>query len=175
MQIRSWCCVLAVAAYFWGAVISASAQETIVPSPSLSVSGAVAIPGEWSVMRFETEFPREIKKVSYKLKDKKHSARCIPLWSLLQKAQFKPSDPSRKNPNLALVVTAVGGDGYIAAFSFGELSPEYGKRTIYIALDRDDKPLPGGTVELLVLTDGKSSRYVHDVRKLILTDTTPVR
>ncbi|MBC7807871.1 MAG: hypothetical protein H7145_17195 [Akkermansiaceae bacterium] len=161
--------------YVLTAIIPVTTQESVLTTPGVTLAGAVAVPGGWSVARLETEFAREIKKVSYKLKDKKHKARCVPLWSLLQSAKFKPSDPARKNPNLSLVVTAVGADGYTAAFSFGELSPEYGKRTVYIALDQDDKPLPGGSVELLVLTDGKPSRYVHDVRKLIVTDTTPAR
>ncbi len=143
------------------------------PEDNLSIAGAVARPIQWSTADLQKQFTSDGKTIAYRLKGKRHKAHCIPLWSLLTAATPTPADPKPKNALLTFVVTVSAADGYAAAFSLSELSPNYGHAAVYVALDRDGQPLTDkdGPVELLVISDTKPSRWVHGMRQILVSDT----
>ena len=143
---------------------------------SFQILGAVEKPGAWTASRLEKEFAGDIKTVAYILRrdkkpEEKGEARCLPLYALIQAA--KPLlNPKVKNHLLAFVAVVRGDDGYTIAFSLGELTPQVGGRSVYIALDRNGKPLRGddGPVQLLSPDDHKPARWVHGVASITLVD-----
>jgi hypothetical protein len=136
------------------------------------LEGAIEKSGDWTPDRLAQEFAGDLKTVSYSLKGAKGEARCIPLLSLVQAARPR-LNAKVKNHQLAFVVIARADDGYTVAFSLGELLPAYGKREVWIARDRDGKPLSDkeGPVQLLVPEDEKPSRWVHSVSRITVVDS----
>jgi hypothetical protein len=141
------------------------------PPASLQVSGAVIKPGVWDAARLRRELPRDVTEIAYTLKGHRHTAHAVPLWTLIQAAGPRVN-PQIKHHLLQFVVTVRGQDGYTADFTLGELSPDFGDRPVWVALDEDGRPLmgDGGPVQLLVPGDKKPARWVHAVRAVILTD-----
>src|SRR5262249_52793427 len=125
----------------------------------------------WTVAQLRKEFAADIRTVPYTLKKEKGTARCLPLMTLIQAAQPR-LDPRRKNHLLAFAVIVRAEDGYAVCFSLGELLPEHGKRAVWLALDRNGKPLSAeeGPVRLLVPGEEKAARWVHGVTSLTLID-----
>lgn len=72
------------------------------------------------------------------------------------------------------MVFVQGRDGYTIPFTMGELQPDFGNRSAWLALDEDEKPLPddAGPVELLVPEDKQAARWVHAIAVITVTDTT---
>ncbi len=93
------------------------------------------------------------------------------LFALLQAAQPR-LNPNIKNHRLQFFVLVRGRDGYTAAFSLAELSPDLGGRAAWLALDEDGKPLAedDGPVQLLVPGDAKPARWVHGVAAIVARD-----
>lgn len=141
-------------------------------APSLAVVGTVGRSPRLTNAALAAQFAAEIKSVHYTVKGKPHVARCVPLLALIRAVTLRPYAPKRKNPFLSFVVVVTGVDGYTVAFSWAELSPEYGNTTVYIALDRDGVPLPADVApaELIVIGDKKPSRFVHAIRKIVVRD-----
>ncbi len=146
-------------------------QTQTARSESLRVSGAVEKPGEWTTARLTKEFAGDLKTVSYTRKGVKGEARCLPLIAFLEAARPRVN-PKIKNHTLAFVAFVRGGDGYTAAFSLGELLPQYGKRSVWLALEENGKPLGDreAPVALLSPDDGKPSRWVHGVASIAVVD-----
>ena len=117
------------------------------------------------------EFSGDIRTVHYSLKGEDGSARCVPLLTLLQAAQPK-LNRKVKNHQLAFVALVRADDGYTIAFSLGELLPEFGKQGVFLALDRNGKPLgeEEGPVQLIVPADSKPARWIHGVTRILLID-----
>jgi hypothetical protein len=135
------------------------------------IAGAVEKPGEWTPEQLKKEFAGDIKTVSYTLKGEKGEAHCLPLLTLIQAA--KPRlNPKAKNHQLAFAIMVRADDGYTICFSMGELLPQVGKRAVWLALDRNGKPLSEAEapVELLSTDDEKPSRWVHNIASITLLD-----
>ena len=141
------------------------------PSGAFQVGGAVARPGAWGVARVRQDLPADLRTVRYTLKGKAHTAQCVPLRALVAAAQPR-INPRIKHHVLQFVVLAQGQDGYAAAFTLAEMLPEFGHEAVWVALDRDGKPLPAddGPVELLVPGDTKAARWVHGVSAVTVVD-----
>lgn len=142
---------------------------------SFRITGAVEKAEDWSAARLTQTFEKEIRTVPYTLKGQKAEARCLPLLTLIETAKPK-TDPKQKNHMLAFVVIVRAEDGYTISFSLGELLPAYGKRQVWIALDKDGKPLPDKEmpVHLLVTEDEKPSRWVSGVASIVVIDGVPL-
>jgi hypothetical protein len=135
------------------------------------IAGAVEKPGDWTAARLATEFAGEVKTVPFTLKGEKGEAKCVPLLAFLQAA--KPRlDPKIKNHQLAFVALVRAEDGYTVAFTLGELLPQFGKRQVWLALDRNGKPFVGddAPAQLIVPEDEKGARWVHGIRSITLID-----
>jgi len=141
------------------------------PQTTFQVSGAVIKPGVWDAARLRRDLPRDVTAITYTLKGKHHTAHVVPLWTLLQAAGPRVN-PQIKHHLLQFVVAVRGQDGYTADFTLGELSPDFGGRVVWVALDEDGEPLTGdgGPVQLLVPADKNPARWVHAVRAILLTD-----
>ncbi len=149
-----------------------AARHTQEPE-TIRIGGAVEKPDAWTVERLSKEFAGDLHTVHYTLKGTKREARCVPLIALIEAA--KPRlNPQIKNHELAFLVLARGKDGYTVSFSLGELLPQYGKSAVWVALDRDGKPLPeqAAPAELLVPGDVKPSRWVRALAEITLVDGT---
>jgi len=135
------------------------------------VEGAVTKPATWTAERLAKEFAADLRTIEYERKGEKETARCVPLLDMIQAAVPK-LDPKAKNAALAFAVVVRGADGYSTCFSMGEMTADVGKREVWVALERNGHPLPGadGPVELIVPTDGKPSRWVHGVARIVLID-----
>ena len=152
---------------------AARAQNTtqsLKPS-TIRVSGAVENPRDWTPEQMKAEFAADFKTVPYTLKGVKGEAQCLPLLILIKAAKIKVN-PKQKNHELAFGVVVKGRDGYAACFSYGELQPQIGKRSVWVALDRNGKPLPGAAApaELLSPDDEKPSRWVHAISSITVID-----
>ncbi len=172
-MIRSLVPVTAIAACLLivGLAPAAPSRHQVQREEACRIEGAVDRPGDWTRTRLTNEFAADIKSVSYTLKGGKSQAHCIPLLTLVQAA--KPRlNPKAKNHQLAFAVMVRADDGYTVCFSMGELSPRIGKRAVWLALDRDGKPLPesDGPLQLLSTDDEKPARWVRSVVSITLVD-----
>jgi DMSO/TMAO reductase YedYZ molybdopterin-dependent catalytic subunit len=138
----------------------------------LRVVGNVAKPQNYTNAQLQKAFEKDIQIVRYDLRGEKGRAHAIPLLALLRAAQPE-LDPKRKNALLAYAVVVSAGDGYAVTFSTGELLPEVGKRDVYLALDRNDGPLPEeeAPARLLVPADGKPARWLYGITTIRLLNT----
>ena len=141
------------------------------PPASFQITGAVLKPGAWDAARLRRDLAGDITPVTYTLKGVHHTAHAVPLFALLQAAQPR-LNPNIKNHRLQFIILVRGRDGYTAAFSLAELSPDLGQRTAWLALDEDGKPLAedDGPAQLLVPGDAKPARWVHGVAALVVRD-----
>ena len=141
------------------------------PPPSLQVSGAVIRPGAWDAARLRRNLAPSLADVNYTLKGKSHKAHAVPLLALLQSAGPR-FNPKIKNHRIQFVVLVRGRDGYTAAFSLAELSPDLGGRAVWLALDEDGRPFAAdaGPAQLLVTGDARPARWVHGVGAVVVRD-----
>ena len=135
------------------------------------VNGAVAQPGEWSVSKIERDFGKEIKTLNYSIKGKNYVSRCVPLLSLIEAAQPRFVGKT-KHPKLRFLVKVQSQDGYSIWLSMGDLSPDFGKREIYVALDADGQPFAGkeAPVRLLVPGDKDYGRWIYGIKAITVVD-----
>lgn len=157
-----------------GVLLTASSLHA-APAPALQVSSAVTKPGAWDTARLRQSFGSDIKTITYTLKGKPHTAQALPLLALVQAAEPR-LNPNIKNHRLQFVVLVRGRDGYTAAFSLAELSPDLGQGAAWLALDEDGQPLPAesGPATLLVPGDAKPGRWVHGVAAIVVRDEAAV-
>lgn len=141
------------------------------PPVSFQISGAVLKPGAWDAARLRRDLAGDMTTLTYAMKGHRHTARVVPLWTLLQAAGPRVN-PQIKHHLLQFLVAVRGQDGYTADFTLGELSPDFGGRAVWAALDEDGRPLTGdgGPVQLLVPADKKPARWVHAVRAILVSD-----
>ena len=149
------------------------AETAPKPQTTIRIEGAVEKPQTWTLEGLNRDFAKEITTVSYTLKGNKGEARSLPLLALIQAAKPRINAKIKNHP-LAFVIFAYGADGYTAAFGLGELLPQYGKRNVWLALDRDGSALPAkeSPAELISPDDEKPSRWVHGLIRLRLVDGT---
>jgi DMSO/TMAO reductase YedYZ molybdopterin-dependent catalytic subunit len=142
---------------------------------AVSVTGAVAKPGDWAVDRIKSELSADVASVEYSGHDGKHTASAVPLVSLLkasgvvtQLKQDPKADPKSKHDELHYVVTVEGSDGYYTVLSAAELLAEVGNHKAWIAIDEDGKPLADkeGPMKLIVPDDQKPARWVHSIKTI---------
>jgi hypothetical protein len=150
---------------------TAGSAEPTKPTDTIQLGGAVETPAQWSADSLAKDFAADVTVVNYTLKGQPGKARAVPLIKLVQAAKLK-IDPKQKNHLLAFSVVVRAADGYAAAFSLAEIHPDFAGAEVYIALDKDDKPLPENQrpVSLLVPSDKKPSRWVHGVISITVID-----
>lgn len=78
---------------------------------------------------------------------------------------------NKKSDLLSFAILAVGADGYQAAVSYSEISPNFANKDVLVAVNEDGKPL--SRPRLVVPSDVKGGRYVHDLIGLHVSRLTP--
>ena len=171
------------AALQWcGILLAGSVAATPSTGPAaatVTVGGRVAHPLAWSAEVFRSSLAAHVSTVEYESHGHKHAAHAVPLMAVLEAAgadttlKMNPkADPATKNWPLRLAVVVRGRDGYAATFALAELLPDIGNRPVWIALDRDDAPLPEAStpVELIAPADAKPGRWVRGVASITVVD-----
>ena len=148
-------------------------------SDTVTVTGAVEKPGDWTVARVKTDLAADVTPITYTSHGQKHTADAVPLLALL-KASGVPTqyvmnphaDPKTKNLQLRLALLVQATDGYAVVFSLAELLPDFGNRKVWLAIDADGQPLSptDGPMRLLVPEDAKPSRAVHAVQTITVVN-----
>ncbi len=83
------------------------------------------------------------------------------LWTVLKQAGL--SDANGKHPDLRHSLVATGRDGYMIAFSFGEIDPDFGDKPVIVAYAKDGKALGTEGLRLVVPGDKHGARDVRDL------------
>ena len=140
-------------------------------SPVFHVTGAVGKPSDWTTDRLDRDLAGDVQTIHYTLKGTVHTARAVPLLSVIQASQ-PGYNAHIKNHRLQFLIAVQGFDGYTVDFSLAELLPEIGHRAAWLALDEDGKPLTdeSGPVQLIVPDDSKPGRWVHGVCAVTVLD-----
>jgi DMSO/TMAO reductase YedYZ molybdopterin-dependent catalytic subunit len=91
----------------------------------------------------------------------------VPLAEILNKAGI-PAGKEMRGKALAGYVLVEARDGYQVVFSLGELDPGLAGTRVFVADQRDGKPLPAqqGPIRLVVSTDKRPARSVRMVERL---------
>ena len=127
---------------------------------------------DWSVDELRTKLATSVRSVDFETHGHKHSGSAVPLLGVLKASGLDPTlkmdpkaDPKTKNLPLRMTLLVTGTDGYVAAFSLGELLPDIGNHPAWLVLDEDGSPLPPRSTpaELVVPNDGKPGRWVRGV------------
>ncbi len=154
------------------ALLPLSGSAAPPPAGDFQVAGAVVKPADYSPDMLRKQFRSSLQTITYTRRGVHHTAHAVPLLTVVQAAQPRIS-PQIKNHALQFVVLVAGHDGYTAAFSFGELSPDFGRRAVWLAMDEDGRPLGDGAVgevNLVVPEDAKAGRWVHSVERITVVD-----
>ncbi|MGH3670530.1 MAG: hypothetical protein ACRDSH_07820 [Pseudonocardiaceae bacterium] len=135
-----------------------------VPSPgTVQVTGALTHPFCTTLDQLRA-MPQQTVRVEFQ-SDKgsqHHTEVGVPLAKLIPPTAL--ATHARKEDLLSFVVLAVGADGYRAALSYGELSPDFGNKGVLLAITEDGVPL--SSPRLIVPGDVKGGRYVTDLTEL---------
>jgi hypothetical protein len=163
------------------ALIVSIAASTYAQTDSVTVTGEVDHPGNWSVADLKSQLASDFKTIQISRRGQQHSADVVPLLSLLKAAGTKmdlkmgPSvAPTDKNYPLRLIVIVTGRDGYAATFSLAELLPQFGNHAAWLEVAEDgnalsDRDLP---MDLVVPDDVKPGRWVHGIGTITILNAT---
>jgi hypothetical protein len=98
-----------------------------------------------------------------------HTEVGVPLAQLIPSGALATRD--KKSDLLSFAILGVGADGYQAAVSYGEISPDFANRDVLVAITEDGKPL--NRPRLVVPGDVKGGRYVINLIELHVSRLTP--
>jgi hypothetical protein len=151
---------------------------------TLTIDGtATSQPSTWTVDQLKQQPAIPTTQIAYQTHDgSSHHSTCVSLLDVLHAAgvpiQIKmtpKADPRTKHRALRMIVTARATDGYIVVFSLGELLPDIGHRSVWLALDQDGEPFAGNDapVKLISPDDIKPARWVHGVQELSVDQAAP--
>jgi hypothetical protein len=155
---------------------------------SLRAGDTVTVTGtdkstDWTVAKLKSDLAADVTTITYTGHDGKHTSTAVPLVSVLKAAGVqaelknptKGTDPKARHPEMHMVVTVQGRDGFYVVLSLAELMPELGNKKVWLALDVDGKPWPDADVpmKLVVADDEKTARWVHSVQTISVTKVDP--
>lgn len=146
------------------------AKSEEVPT-TFRIQGTVTKAQTWSVSRLEQELKNELKTIDYSIKGKEYTSRCVPLLSLIKAAE--PSfNTQQKHSELRFLIRVQGRDGYSVWYSLGELLPEFGNRTVYVALDVNGKPYSDREAPIRLIVPGEKDygRWIYGIATITIVD-----
>jgi hypothetical protein len=154
----------ALAVWLLVAPAAACAQEA-APAPGIALSGMGV-----AVSRLTPEsladLPPVAMDVSFmtsKGEEKGHYDGVL-LWDVLKRTRLL--EGIEHNAELRRTFDVAGSDGYVIAFSVGELAANFGDTPAMIALKVDGKPLGPANLRLIVPGDKRGARNVRDVASI---------
>ncbi|HTT09383.1 MAG TPA: molybdopterin-binding oxidoreductase [Burkholderiaceae bacterium] len=139
-------------------------------SAPIAVGGAIDRPGSLSLAELRA-VPAVTQTVRYGMgaAPKRRTFTGADLWSLLESRGIQ-TDAAVEADVLRKYVVATGSDGYRAAFSLGELKPDFGNRGSLVAyaelVDGARVALKGDEVRVTAPGDVRSGRYVSSLVRL---------
>jgi hypothetical protein len=144
----------------------ASAQD----SASLNVVGVRGKTVALTVADLQGLFPRTVEMADPHSKEKE-AYLVVPLSKVLALVDV-PFGTLLKGPALAATVRAEAPDGYRVAFSLVELDLNIACSEVFVAFQRDGKPLPKelGPFRLIVPTDRRGLRSVRQLSRVTLVE-----
>jgi hypothetical protein len=157
-------CIIAISVVHTTRAAADDATPTTAPSSELSITidGDVQHTLSWTPDSLATQFASDIKTIKCKLSGKDAQCRCVPLMDLIN-AATPAFDQDHIKQELQFVAAVSARDNFTICFSLGELLPAFGNSQVWVALDKDGKPLPGpqAPVRLIVPNDGKQGRWIY--------------
>ena len=134
-------------------------------SSSFSVTGDVLRPGSFDLSDLEGLDDLQVQQTVCRANNPRdcNTWSGISLWGLLNYVGLD-TDPAIHNDFLGMYVVATGSDGYKAAFSLGELSPNFGNKPDLIAYQVDGENLTtSGFARVVVPEDIQRGRWVSNL------------
>ena len=153
-----------------GAAVPTSRTPLLPPPGTVLLTGAVRQPSQITVDQLH-QMPLHTVEVSFQ-NDKgteHHTEVGVPLAQLIPSSGLATRD--KKSDLLSFAILGVGADGYQAAVSYGEISPDFANRDVLVAITEDGKPL--NRPRLVVPGDVKGGRYVINLIELHVSRLTP--
>lgn len=140
---------------------AAHAQEEAQP-PGIALSGMGVAVSQLTPQSL-ADLPPVAMDVAFKTSKGEEKGRFegVLLWDVLKRAKLL--EGIGHNAELRRTFEVKGSDGYVIAFSVGELAPDFGDTPALIALKVDGKPLTPDHLRLIVPGDKRGARNVRDV------------
>ncbi|MGW4802235.1 molybdopterin-dependent oxidoreductase, partial [Nonomuraea sp. NPDC004297] len=135
-------------------------------APSVKVRGHVEHPRSFTMARLRG-LPQHTVRVRYQTSHgaERHTF-TGPLLSDVLRLTRPRIDPTLKNAQLRLYVSATGSDGYRATVAWAELDPDFSGKKVLLAVSQDGDRLDEQGPRLVVPGDVKGGRYVSGVVRL---------
>jgi hypothetical protein len=156
-------CVATTSAATTGTALTPSPTRLVPPQGTVLVTGAVKQPSQVTVDQLH-QMPLRTVEVGFQ-NDKgteHHTEVGVPLAQLIPTSVLATRD--KKSDLLSFAILGVGADGYQAAVSYGEISPDFASMDVLVAITEDGKPL--NRPRLVVPGDVKGGRYVINLVEL---------
>lgn len=143
--------------------VSTTPARPVMPQGTVLVTGELKQPFHVTIEQLE-RMPMHTVQVEFQSSKgtEHHTEVGVPLAQLISPIVL--ATQNKKHDSLSFAVLAVGADGYQAAVSYGEISPEFANRDVLVAVTEDGKPL--SRPRLVVPGDVEGARYVTDLVEL---------
>src|SRR5262245_314989 len=151
-----------------GLVIAVGRGAEAAPTTQFTVAGDVVAPEIYALGGLQS-LPPTTETVTFQTGGGPQTAAFTgpTLWTLLNTVGLQ--SPAVKNGVLRQYVVAQGSDGYTAAFSLGELAPQFGGSTpeVLVGYQQDGIPLgSSGFARIVAAKDNFGGRYVSNLENL---------
>jgi len=151
-----------------GVAVLGAGPATAIPTTEFTVTGDVVAPATYDLTALSA-LPATTETVTFKTGAGPHTGTFTgpTLWSLLNTVGLQT--PAVKNGVLRQYVVAEGSDGYTAAFSLGELNPNFGGSApqVLVAYQENNAPLgSAGFARVVAAKDDFGGRYVSNLADL---------
>jgi hypothetical protein len=163
-------CAATAGAPATGAAVTPSPTRLVPPQGTVLVTGAVKQQSQVTVDQLD-QMPLHNVEVEFHNDQgtEHHTDVGVPLTQLIPSSALATHD--KKHDLLSFAILGVGADGYQAAVSYGEISPDFGNKDVLIAVTEDGKPL--NRPRLVVPGDVKGGRYVINLVELHVSRLAP--
>ena len=173
---RRWLLSIILAGFALAAPAPASADRFgHPPSPSLTVTGAVATPATYSLSQLRTP-PATIPLTTFTVTrsswwghSRTDTDQGVSVEDLVNAAD--PTLPSAKNAQLRITIAVTNAFGQSVTFAWGELDSSFGDHPAYLALDEDGHQLIAP--DLVVPGDRNDARSLEDVNRITVAVQNP--
>jgi hypothetical protein len=168
---RKWLASIVLAGALLLVPATAGARSWHAPAPSLTVGGAVATPGTYSLTQLQAlETTFTVSHSSWWWGSRTETDQGVLLETLVNTAG--PTLPTGAKNGLLRVTVQVSGEwGRSVTFALGELDPSFGNHPAYLELAQNGRQLPAP--ELIVPGDTNGARSVDAVSRITVAVQNP--
>ncbi len=150
--------------------VTTTPARPVPPPGTVLLTGALKQPSRITIDQLE-RMPMHTVQVEFQSnKGTEHRTEVgVPLAQLISPTML--ATQNQKHDSLSFAVLAVGADGYQAAVSYGEISPEFANKDVLVAVIEDGKLL--SRPRLVVPGDVEGARYVANLIELHISRLAP--